>query len=150
MKGRIAALVAAAAATVGAVGAATWAKRRTGAPAGDPGAKARGSVAPGTEQSPLADDVPPVNPDLASDPPASASAPAASRDTGSGDDLTAIRGLGKVKAARLADAGVSSYAQMAAWSDDDITEIGLRISTSPGQIKREDWVGQARSLLEGR
>ena len=150
MKGRIAALVAAAAAAVGAVGAATWAKRRKGVPAVASGAKARGSMAPGVEQEPLAEDVPPVNPDLASDPPASASAPAASGEAGSGDDLTAIRGLGRVKAARLAEAGVTSYAQLAAWSDDDIADIGLRIGTSPGQIKREDWVGQARSLLEVR
>jgi large subunit ribosomal protein L21 len=64
------------------------------------------------------------------------------------DDLTAIKGLGKVKAAKLVAAGVTSYAQVAAWTDEDIAEMGLVSNTSPGQIKREDWVGQARALAE--
>ena len=65
------------------------------------------------------------------------------------DDLTAIKGLGKVKAAKLVASGITSYAQIAAWTDDDIAEIGLAVNTSPGQIKREDWVGQATVLAEG-
>ena len=65
------------------------------------------------------------------------------------DDLTAIKGLGKVKAAKLVASGITSYAQIAAWTDDDIAEIGLEVNTSPGQIKREDWVGQAKRLAEG-
>jgi predicted flap endonuclease-1-like 5' DNA nuclease len=115
--------------------------------AAPPGPKAAAG-SPAAAESAAVDDIPPVNPDLASDPPASASAPAASGGTASHDELTAIRGLGKVKAAKLAEAGITSYAQIAAWSDEDIAEIGLRISTSPGQIKREDWVGQARALAK--
>jgi predicted flap endonuclease-1-like 5' DNA nuclease len=65
------------------------------------------------------------------------------------DDLTAIKGLGKVKAAKLMEAGITTYAQIAAWSDDDIAEIGLKVNTSPGQIRREDWVGQAKALAQG-
>ena len=64
------------------------------------------------------------------------------------DDLTAIKGLGKVKVAKLATMGITSYAQIAAWTDEDIAEVGLQVNTSPGQIKREDWVGQAKALAD--
>ena len=43
----------------------------------------------------------------------------------------------------------ATFAQVAAWNDDDIAEFGLKVNTSLGQIKREDWVGQAKAQLEG-
>jgi large subunit ribosomal protein L21 len=135
MRTKITALLTAAAAAVSAAGAATWAKRRKAPAAPELAVK-----------QPLA--ATPVRPDPASDPPASGSVPAASSGSAQTDDLTAIKGLGKVKAAKLVAAGITSYAQIAAWSDDDIAEVGLKVNTSPGQIKREDWVGQARALTE--
>lgn len=141
MRSKIAAMVAAAAAAVSAAGAAKWARGR----------KHDDELELEVTQTVGA---PPVSSDPASDPPAGGSAPAASgeaesSDAESADDLTAIKGLGKVKASKLVAAGVTSYAQVAAWSDDDIAEMGLVSNTSPGQIKREDWVGQARTLSEG-
>ena len=136
MRTKITALLTAAAAAVSAAGAATWAKRHK-APA-EPELEAKQPSA-----------APPLSPDPASDPPSGGSAPAASSGAAPTDDLTAIKGLGKVKAAKLVAAGITSYAQIAAWSDDDIAEAGLKVNTSPGQIKREDWVGQARALAEG-
>ena len=138
MRSKIAAMVAAAAAAVSAAGAAKWARSRKH----DEDLELEVAQPTGA---------PPLSPDPASDPPASGSAPAVSggvsnADAASADDLTAIKGLGKVKAAKLVAAGVTSYAQIAAWSDDDIAEMGLVSNTSPGQIRREDWVGQARSL----
>jgi large subunit ribosomal protein L21 len=79
--------------------------------------------------------------------PASEPVPEVAAATAGADDLTAIKGLGKVKAARLAEAGVTTFAQVAAWTDEDIAEVGLQVNTSPGQIKREDWVGQAKAKL---
>lgn len=126
MRGKITALVAAVAAAAGAVSAARWARSRKAHQDVDLELRADASAATGPGRA--------------------APAPAASPTEAGHDDLTAIKGLGKVKAARLAAAGVTSYAQIAAWSDDDIAEMGLRCNTSPGQIKREDWVGQARAL----
>ena len=133
MRGKITALVAAVAAAAGAASAARWARGRK------------------------ADDGLELEVSRSAPPPAEGPAPTepAAADPGSSppgvevrDDLTAIRGLGKVKAAKLVAAGVTSYAQIAEWSDDDIAEMGLRCNTSPGQIKREDWVGQAKTLAE--
>jgi large subunit ribosomal protein L21 len=137
MRGKITALVAAVAAAVGAAGAAKWARDR----------KDEDELeleVGGTTASPSTPQGKPATPETAPAP-----APATAAASQGGDDLTAIKGLGKVKAQKLVEAGVTSYAQIAAWSDEDIAEIGLKVNTSPGQIKREDWVGQAKALGEG-
>jgi NADH-quinone oxidoreductase subunit E len=61
--------------------------------------------------------------------------------------LREIKGLGSVSEERLAEIGVDSLAQVAAWSDTDIDEVAARIRVSAERIRREDWAGQARSLL---
>ena len=119
MRTKITALLTAAAAAASAAGAATWAKRR------------KATAEPEPEATPPVE-APPVSPDPASDPPASGSAPAASSGAAPSDDLTAIKGLGKVKAAKLVASGITSYAQIAAWSDDDIAEAGLTGQHQPG------------------
>lgn len=130
MRGKITALVAAVAAAAGAASAARWARGRKDG-----------------EELELEVNEAPSAPSEPAPPSVSRTSAASSTPTaGAGDDLTAIKGLGKVKAAKLVAAGVTSYAQVAAWTEDDITEMGLVSNTSPGQIKREDWVGQARSL----
>jgi predicted flap endonuclease-1-like 5' DNA nuclease len=61
------------------------------------------------------------------------------------DDLQAIKGLGPKAAKALKAGGVVRYAQIAAWTEDDIaqwdTDLGAR-----GRIVRDDWVGQAKTL----
>ena len=139
MEGKITALVAAVAAAAGAAGAAKWARGRKDDELDLEVSRPAPSRAP--DPGPAKPSAPVSEPKAA---PAATSAPAASDAL---DDLTAIKGLGKVKAAKLVAAGVTSYAQVAAWTDDDIARMGLECNTSPGQIKREDWVGQARSLV---
>ena len=75
--------------------------------------------------------------------PASASAPAG------GDDLTRIKGLGPKLSATLHGAGVTSFAQIAAWSDADIDRIDAQLGRFQGRIRRDDWVGQAKLLAQG-
>jgi NADH-quinone oxidoreductase subunit E len=64
-----------------------------------------------------------------------------------GDELRSIRGVGAVSAGRLAGLGVTTLAQLAAWSDEDIEAMAARIRVPPERIRREDWVGQAKALL---
>ena len=136
MRSKIAALMAAVVAAVGTAGAAAWARGRKDG-----------------EELDLEVADPQSSPAAPTDAPEAAAAVGSSAgqvDSPAGprapDDLTAIKGLGKVKAAKLVAAGVTSYADIAAWSEDDISEYGLKTNTSPGQIKREDWVGQAQAL----
>ena len=62
------------------------------------------------------------------------------------DDLTTIRGVGPKIAALLKENGVTSYAQIAQWSERDVDEWDVRLGTLPGRIERDDWVGQAKEL----
>lgn len=164
MRSKMTALVAAVAAAASAAGAAKWMRGRKGGGEADavvstgqtpPRGKAVGSAP--APKSPMA--APPTPAPAASTGAAAKSGPASSSGAAASSgpaassvdgpqDLTAIKGLGKVKAARLVAAGITSYAQIAAWTDDDIAEVGLAVSTSPGQIKREDWIGQAKALSE--
>jgi predicted flap endonuclease-1-like 5' DNA nuclease len=64
------------------------------------------------------------------------------------DDLKKIRGIGKQNEKRLNDAGISTFAQIAAWSAADQAGWGEKLAF-PGRIEREDWVGQAKILAEG-
>lgn len=64
------------------------------------------------------------------------------------DDLTRLKGVGPKLAAQLNALGVSSFAQIAGWTDADITRIDDQLGRFKGRIRRDDWVGQAK-LLEG-
>ncbi len=65
---------------------------------------------------------------------------------GAADDLTAIRGIGKVVARQLNDLGVYTFAQIAAWDRARTDAFAARLSCKD-RIRRDDWVGQARRLL---
>lgn len=62
--------------------------------------------------------------------------------------LTSLKGLGAVSAERLGEIGVTTIAQIAAWSDDDVEAIAQQIKVSAERIRREDWVGQARGTAK--
>ena len=64
------------------------------------------------------------------------------------DDLTAIKGLGPKAEAALKAEGVTSYIQIASWSEEDVKRFDDLIS-GRGRIKRDDWVGQAKTLAAG-
>ncbi len=65
-----------------------------------------------------------------------------------GDDLTKISGVGPVLVKKLADAGVTSFAQIAAWSAADIAEFDEKLNFK-GRIERDDWIAQATALMKG-
>jgi len=88
-----------------------------------------------------------IKPPLATAP-AESKAPAKplSKSVEKKDDLTAIGGIGPALAKKLNAAGISSYAQLAALSDEDIQRLETDVIRFSGRIKRDDWVGQAKKL----
>lgn len=65
------------------------------------------------------------------------------------DDLLLIKGLGPKLKAQMADLGVTTFAQIAAWSDADIDRIDAQLGRFQGRIRRESWVEQAKLLAVG-
>lgn len=78
--------------------------------------------------------------------PAAAAAPAA--ETGAGDDLKQLSGVGPALEKKLNAAGVTTLAQIAAWTEEDIAAMDEALSFK-GRIQREGWVEQARELVKG-
>lgn len=72
---------------------------------------------------------------------------AAPRD-GRADDLKRIKGIGKVNERKLNALGVWHLDQIATWSDQEIAWVDGYLAFK-GRIEREDWVGQAKALVEG-
>lgn len=78
----------------------------------------------------------------------SSQAPAKKADVdgkASGDDLTAINGIGPVIASKLQAMGIVSFAQIAAFTAEKITAIDDELNFK-GRIEREKWVEQAQDL----
>jgi len=67
---------------------------------------------------------------------------------GEGDDFTRISGVGKVFDRRLHQAGVNSYADLAALNPEGIASRLAEPAVRPGRIGGEDWTGQAARLAE--
>ena len=63
-----------------------------------------------------------------------------------GDDLTRMKGLGPKLRDRLAELGVTCFAQIAAWDEAEIDRIDAQLDRFAGRIRRDDWVEQARFL----
>ncbi|MBO9477814.1 NADH-quinone oxidoreductase subunit NuoE [Shimia sp. R11_0] len=78
-------------------------------------------------------------------PKAAKSAPKVSEGS---DDLKKLKGVGPALEKKLHDAGVTSFAQIAAWGADDIAEMDDKLSFK-GRIERDGWVDQAKLLAAG-
>ncbi|WP_292292958.1 50S ribosomal protein L21 [Marivita sp.] len=61
------------------------------------------------------------------------------------DDLKLLSGVGPALEKKLHEAGVTSFAQIAAWTDADVEEFGEKLSFK-GRIEREGWIEQAKEL----
>lgn len=152
MMGRVVALATGVAAAVGAAGAAIWAKRRAREAPAPPqqrrlsggkrrawqggwrgGSRRKATLAPAaTVETRVPQPTPPETP---------------TRPTEQGA-LQSLKGIGAVSEERLRALGVTSLAQIAAWTDDDVESIGAQIRVSPERIRREGWVAQARAATE--
>lgn len=75
-----------------------------------------------------------------------AAAPLFTAPAGEPDNLTKIKGIGPVAAGQLAEQGITTFAQVAALSDADITRIDEAMPFSADQIS--DWRDQAKALAK--
>lgn len=69
--------------------------------------------------------------------------------SGRPDDLTEIKGIGPAIQEQLRDMNITTFQQIARFSQDDVDRVSEALSF-PGQIEREDWVGQAQELIKGK
>ncbi|UIJ72185.1 50S ribosomal protein L21 [Aurantimonas sp. HBX-1] len=65
---------------------------------------------------------------------------------GDKDKLTKIKGIGPVAEKQLNEQGITTYAQIAALTDEDVARIDANMPFSTAQI--EDWRGQAQELAK--
>ena len=65
------------------------------------------------------------------------------------DDVTRLKGVGPKLAAQLNALGVTSFAQIASWSEADIDRIDDQLGRFKGRIRRDDWITQAKLLASG-
>lgn len=72
-------------------------------------------------------------------------ASAAPKAAAGADDLKQLSGVGPALEKKLHQAGVTSFAQIAAWTDADVEEFGEKLSFK-GRIEREGWIEQAKEL----
>ena len=65
-----------------------------------------------------------------------------------GDDLKELSGVGPALEKKLHDAGITSFAQIAAWTEADVADMDEKLSFK-GRIEREGWIEQAKELAKG-
>ncbi|USQ94619.1 phasin PhaH [Caulobacter sp. RL271] len=63
-----------------------------------------------------------------------------------GDDLTRLVGVGPKLAASLAELGVTTFSQIAAWTPDELASFDQLLSLK-GRAERDAWIAQAKRLV---
>jgi predicted flap endonuclease-1-like 5' DNA nuclease len=66
-----------------------------------------------------------------------------------GDDLTRIKSVGPKLSAALRALGVTRYAQIAGWSEEDLAAIDAQLGPFAGRAARDNWTEQCRFLSAG-
>ena len=72
---------------------------------------------------------------------------AAKADAGA-DDLKQLSGVGPALEKKLHENNVTTFAQIAAWTADDVAAMDEKLSFK-GRIEREGWIAQAKELAKG-
>ena len=91
---------------------------------------------------------PPASPAPAPQPKPAAPEPAAAAAPAGADDLKKLKGVGPALEKKLHAAGVTSFAQIAAWDPDEVAAMDEKLSFK-GRIDRDGWIEQAKILSEG-
>ncbi|MCC0057494.1 MAG: 30S ribosomal protein S2 [Rhodobiaceae bacterium] len=122
-------------------------ERTQGAAIGDAGALVNPMTEPALDSAAAAPQTAPVDADSASD--AIVFPPFERLDAprGAPDDLKKLQGVGPALEQKLNDLGIFHFWQVAGFSGDDIARIDDELSFK-GRIERDNWVEQARSLVD--
>lgn len=72
-------------------------------------------------------------------------APKAEAAPAGADDLKKLSGVGPALEKKLHEAGITTFAQIAAWTEADVAEMDEKLSFK-GRIEREGWIEQAKEL----
>lgn len=62
------------------------------------------------------------------------------------DDLQRIKGVGPVIDDILKDLGITSFRQVARFTDEDVATVTEALEVFPGRIERDGWIASARAL----
>jgi predicted flap endonuclease-1-like 5' DNA nuclease len=65
-----------------------------------------------------------------------------------GDDLKVVKGIGPKFEKLLKARGITEVRQIAEWTDADVEAIAKKIDVKASRIRREDWIGRAKRVLE--
>ena len=94
--------------------------------------------------------VPPTMTETPAPAPAPTPAPTpAPAPTGEADDLRKIKGVGPKLVTLLSEQGITTFAQIAAWTDADVERVDATLGRFSGRIERDQWVEQAKLLASG-
>lgn len=63
------------------------------------------------------------------------------------DSVASIRGIGPALAKQLSALGIETLEQMAALTEKELSEIDAALTSFKGRCFRDDWIGQAKSLI---
>ncbi|MEM8580478.1 MAG: 50S ribosomal protein L21 [Pseudomonadota bacterium] len=64
------------------------------------------------------------------------------------DNLKKLSGVGPALEKKLLEAGVTTFAQIAAWTEEDVAAFDEKLNFK-GRIEREGWIEQAKELAKG-
>ena len=65
------------------------------------------------------------------------------------DGISLIAGIGPKILKGLNDLGITTFAQIASWTDADVERIETELKQK-GRVAREEWIEQARELMAGK
>ncbi|MFT5449753.1 MAG: putative flap endonuclease-1-like 5' DNA nuclease [Gammaproteobacteria bacterium] len=57
-----------------------------------------------------------------------------------------IKGIGPKLEQTLHEMGVTDFAQIAAWTDNEVREVNAKLRFQ-GRIERDEWLAQARAFI---
>ena len=63
-------------------------------------------------------------------------------------DLKLISGIGPFIEEKLNALEIYTYRQISNFNEEDISNVHKAVKSFPGRIERDDWVGQAKRLME--
>ncbi len=66
------------------------------------------------------------------------------------DNLKLIEGLGPAFEKKLNAAGITSFAQLAALSADDLVNLEANAGIKAAKVEKDNWIGQAAALIENK